>query len=309
MKAGARVALLGLFLLSGLAAAAQGPPLQSARVAAIQVAWQPSRIVNGSLLVFQVRSATEFKSLTGRWLGHDVLFYRSQSDRFWYGLGGVDVNTPAGTYTLHLEAVESNGTIVQLQRLIRVDPGNYPRTTLRVADQFVTPPPDALERIAAEKALKQRVFSQISLMPQWSDAFLVPVQAAISNPFGASRVFNGKLQSIHRGTDYRAPQGTEIVAANSGHVVLAREMYFEGNFVVIDHGQGLFTAYLHLSRIQVEEGQAVRRGQLLGLTGATGRVTGPHLHLSVIWNGVSVDPANLFRVEIPPPLLATAAGK
>jgi hypothetical protein len=306
MKAGLRVALLGLFLLNWPVAAADGPTLQPTRVTVIQVAWQPSRIVNGSLLVFQVQSAANFKSLTGKWLGHNVLFYRSQSDRVWYGLAGVDVQTPAGTYTLHLEAVDADGTIVHRQRQLRISKANYPRTALRVADQYVTPDAVTLERIEREKALKHRVFSRNTLIPEWSGTFTVPVQAQISLPFGASRVFNGKLQSIHRGIDYRVPGGTEVMAANSGQVVLARELFYEGNCVVIDHGQGLFTAYLHLSRILVEEGQSVGDGQLLGLSGATGRVTGPHLHLSVIWNSIAVDPAELFKLKIPAALLPPA---
>jgi hypothetical protein len=306
MKAGVRIALVGLFLLQWHAAADERT-LQPARVAIIQVAWEPSHVVNGSLLLFQVRSAANFKSLTGKWLGRDVNFYRSQADRFWYGLAGVDVGTPAGTYSLHLDAVDGEGKVVRLQRQLRINKASYPRTTLRVADRYVTPDASTLERIEREKTLKRQVFSRTTLTPEWSGVFTVPVQASISLGFGASRVFNGKLQSIHRGVDYRVPGGTEVLAANSGHVMLARELYYEGNCVVIDHGQGLFTAYLHLSRILVNEGQPVRRGQLLGLSGATGRVTGPHLHVSVTWNGMSVDPTTLFKFKLPPPLLSAAA--
>jgi murein DD-endopeptidase MepM/ murein hydrolase activator NlpD len=111
-------------------------------------------------------------------------------------------------------------------------------------------------------------------------------------------MFNGKLASIHQGMDFRARKGTPVGAGNSGAVVLARGLYYEGNCVVIDHGLGLFTLSMHLSRISVHEGQHVAKGQLLGLSGATGRVTGPHLHWAVRWEGAYLDPAKLLRMDL-----------
>ena len=111
-------------------------------------------------------------------------------------------------------------------------------------------------------------------------------------------MFNGELASIHKGMDFRARMRTPVRAGNSGVVVLARGLYFEGNCVVIDHGLGLFTLSMHLSKIYVREGQHVRKGALLGLSGATGRVTGPHLHWAVRWEGAYLDPAKLLRLNL-----------
>jgi murein DD-endopeptidase MepM/ murein hydrolase activator NlpD len=111
-------------------------------------------------------------------------------------------------------------------------------------------------------------------------------------------MFNGKLASIHKGMDFRAASGTQVRAGNSGVVVLARPLYYEGNCVVIDHGQGLFTISMHLSRIDVQEGQRVATGERLGLSGATGRVTGPHLHWAVRWQGAYLDPAKVLRLDL-----------
>src|SRR6202022_1695566 len=115
--------------------------------------------------------------------------------------------------------------------------------------------------------------------------------------------FNGSVQSTHQGLDFRVPSGTPVAAVNSGRVILARALFFEGNCVVIDQAQGLLTLYLHLSKFSVKEGDDVGRGQPIGLSGGTGRATGPHLHLAVRWQGTYLDPARLMQLRLP------AAGK
>ena len=124
------------------------------------------------------------------------------------------------------------------------------------------------------------------------------MNAEISGVFGVERVFNGSVQSTHQGLDFRVPSGTEVAAVNSGRVILARPMFFEGNWVVIDHGQGLLTLYLHLSKFSVKEGDEVSKGQPIGLSGGTGRATGPHLHLAVRWQGVYLNPQVLLQIEV-----------
>jgi murein DD-endopeptidase MepM/ murein hydrolase activator NlpD len=307
MKASAQIALLVVLLCGLQAAATNVVPVQPARAAALKVTWEPSRLVNGSPIVFEIRTSTPFASITGKWLGRDVFFYRSEADRHWYGVAGVDVQAAPGKYRLQLSAVASSGSPVRFQRMVRVYKGAYRRTALRVAQKYVAPDTDTLLRIERERAMKQQIFRPAASPPEWSGAFVAPVLGAVSLPFGTSRTFNGLLQSIHRGVDYSVPTGTAVVAANSGHVILSRELFYEGNCVVIDHGEGLLTMYLHLSEIQVAEGQSVRRGEKLGLTGATGRVTGPHLHLAASWNGMSVNPAALLNLQMPPVLPPTAA--
>ncbi len=115
-------------------------------------------------------------------------------------------------------------------------------------------------------------------------------------------MFNGKLASIHKGADFRAAMGTPVHAANSGVVVIARPLYYEGNCVAIDHGLGFYTLYMHFSRIDVKEGQRVQAGDLLGLSGATGRVTGPHLHWAVRWQGTYLGPDQAAASEPEPGL-------
>jgi murein DD-endopeptidase MepM/ murein hydrolase activator NlpD len=162
----------------------------------------------------------------------------------------------------------------------------------------VEPAPEALKQIEAERLLKDRVFGESAPQPVWAGRFRAPVTAAPTDSFGTRRMFNGKLASVHKGMDFKASTGTPVKAGNSGVVVLAQPLYYEGNCVVVDHGQGLFTISMHLSRIDVQAGQQVETGQRLGLSGATGRVTGPHLHWAVRWQGAYLDPAKLLRMDL-----------
>jgi murein DD-endopeptidase MepM/ murein hydrolase activator NlpD len=169
---------------------------------------------------------------------------------------------------------------------------------LSVAPKFVEPPAEELARIKAEAELKAKIFAASATGPLWSGSFRTPVHAAPTDSFGTRRTFNGTLASIHKGMDFRAPKGTPVRAGNSGRVVLARPLYYEGNCVVIDHGLGLFTISMHLSRIDVKDGQHVAAGERLGLSGATGRVTGPHLHWAVRWQNAYLDPAKLLKLDL-----------
>ena len=133
----------------------------------------------------------------------------------------------------------------------------------------------------------------------WAGQFVAPVSDPVSDIFGTARVFNDQVQSRHQGLDFAAPPGTDVHAINSGVVILARPMFFEGNCVVIDHGQGLLSLYLHLSAFKVKEGDQVHTGETVALSGGTGRATGPHLHLAVRWQGVYLSPAILLKIKIP----------
>ncbi len=164
--------------------------------------------------------------------------------------------------------------------------------------EFVEPDPEELKQIEADSKLKAKIFSASAPEPLWSGNFRAPVTAPPTDSFGTRRVFNGKLASIHKGMDFRAATGTRVRAGNSGVVVLARRLYYEGNCVIVDQGSGLWTISMHLSRIDVKEGEHVAKGELLGLSGATGRVTGPHLHWAVRWQDAYLDPAKVLKLDL-----------
>jgi murein DD-endopeptidase MepM/ murein hydrolase activator NlpD len=263
---------------------------------------QPARLVNGSAAVFQVVSSRPLAELHGRWLGHDVLFFSRDRGTTWTGLVGAAMDTKKGSYPLELEARRRAGGTLRWSKGVRV--WLLPRktvvlTTLTVPERFTSPDAATLARIESEKALKAKIFHEVTPEPQWSGQFEVPLESEVTENFGARRVFNGVVKSEHHGTDFRAATGTRLVAANRGRVVLARELFYEGNCIVLDHGQGWLTIYMHLSEIDIHEGDVVARGASLGETGASGRVTGPHLHLSVLWQGTAIDPMSLIALKLP----------
>ena len=200
-------------------------------------------------------------TVTGKWLGRDLVFFHSGDSHTWYGLGGIDVETAPGTYSLALEATGPNSEIAHATRDIIVRPSKYKTVALHVPNKFVEPDAETLQRIQADKAIKDVAFAHEINVPEWSGKFQPPVASTASDSFGTRRMFNGKLASIHRGTDYHAATGTVVRAANSGEVILARGLFYEGNFVVIDHGLGFMTMYMHLSKINVREGQKAQHGR------------------------------------------------
>ncbi len=191
------------------------------------------------------------------------------------------------------------GPEVHFSRTYRVRPAKYPSVAVTVAKRFTEPSHEQVELIQKDKTVKQDVFHHTDPAREWAGKFRAPVDARISDVFGTRRTFNGKVQSMHQGLDYAVPQGTPVSAANAGTVLLASFLYFEGNCVVIDHGQGLLTLYLHLSEMKVKAGDRVEGGQQIGLSGGTGRATGPHLHLAVRWQGVYLNPATLLTLKLP----------
>jgi murein DD-endopeptidase MepM/ murein hydrolase activator NlpD len=237
-------------------------------------------------------------TVDGEWMGHPLTFFRGRDAREWFALEGVDVEGAVGPSTLTISVKVGNGAVRALSRTVEIHEAHYRTGTLSVAPQFVEPGPEAMKEIKAESALKQKVFGASAAEPLWSGDFLAPVTAQATDSFGTRRTFNGKLASVHKGMDFRARMGTPVHAGNSGVVVLARKLYFEGNCVAIDHGMGLYTISMHLSRIDVREGERVVKGQRVGLSGATGRVTGPHLHWAVRWHDAYLDPAKMLRMDL-----------
>jgi murein DD-endopeptidase MepM/ murein hydrolase activator NlpD len=243
-----------------------------------------------------VISTPNAKSISGEWLGHKLEFFE-RGDK-WIALAGVDVEGAVGPSTLRISAQTDKGGPLDLSQTIEIHPAHYRTGALTVPPKFVEPGPDEQKVIATDADVKTKVFASSASEPLWRGSFRAPVLAQPTDSFGTRRMFNGKLASIHKGMDFRAAKGTVVRASNSGVVVLARPLYYEGNCVIIDHGLGLYTVSMHFSRIDVREGQRVAAGDKLGLSGATGRVTGPHLHWAVRWEGAYLDPAKLLRLNL-----------
>jgi murein DD-endopeptidase MepM/ murein hydrolase activator NlpD len=262
------------------------------------VTWQPQILVNGTVCLFAVEVKGVAQKVTGKWLGRDLTFSQG-SGSVWYSLAGVAYETKPGTYNLAIEAVLRDARVLRQVRPVTVRAAKYKTSRLTVPEKYVTPDPETLKRIAAEKEIKSQAFAHFISTPVWSGNFVAPVSTEVSEAYGTSRTFNGKLASVHRGLDFHAPMGTPVLASNAGEVVLARELFYEGNCVVIDHGLGFMTMYMHLSQFDLKEGDKVEKGQTIALSGDTGRATGPHLHMSVRWSGEYLDPAKLLAIKFP----------
>jgi murein DD-endopeptidase MepM/ murein hydrolase activator NlpD len=285
--------------LSGLSSkgAARPSPLSPA-LESLLVRCKPEFVVNGSPVIFQVRSAKSLKYLAGAWQGRKVFFDFDAASRTWYGFAGVSIETASAQHPLALVATFASGERISISHSVTVGKADYRNIDLSVSRKFTEPDAETVARINQEKALKSVIFRRVSRNRRWGGGFVAPVENVITDSFGTGRTFNGVQQSVHHGLDFRADPGTPVGAMNSGRIIIARDMFYEGGFVVIDHGQGLLTLYMHLSEIGVNEGAAVKKGQIIGLSGASGRTTGPHLHVGVRWQGIYLDPEALLALPL-----------
>jgi murein DD-endopeptidase MepM/ murein hydrolase activator NlpD len=212
----------------------------------------------------------------------------------WRALIGIDLGVRPGTYLASVQAI-SKPRLLQATYSLKVLSRQFPVRVLKVDPALVNPPPEMEARIVREAAELERLW-QSSTERLWSGPFVPPVPSTVASHFGARSVFNGQARSPHSGADFPSPIGAPVAAPNAGRVVLARDLYFSGNTVILDHGLGLFSLLAHLSVIGVHEGDSVATGQEIGKVGATGRVTGPHLHWGVRTGGARVDPLSVLAV-------------
>jgi murein DD-endopeptidase MepM/ murein hydrolase activator NlpD len=230
------------------------------------------------------------------------MFSYNPGTKTWFALAGVTFETAPGKYFLELsvERASTNFPLI-FRRAFVVGRAQYPKIKVQLAveKKFTEPSPEQQAQIAESVKVKQDYLGRVTPDREWRGDFTAPVEASTSDVYGSQRIFNGVAQRPHFGLDYRVPSGTPVSAMNEGTVLLARFLYFEGNCVVIDHGQGLLTLYFHLSEIKVKEGDTVKRGQEIGVSGGTGRATGPHLHVAVRWEGTYLDPARLLQMQLP----------
>ena len=243
--------------------------------------FSPAAPFPGSPILFQLPAGPA----SATWLDRPLTFSAEG-----VALAAVGLEVKPGTVPLTLSGGERHP--------VPVAPHPYRTGVLKVPPQFVSPPPAVLERIQRESAVKKAVFATRSAR-RWKGPFAPPADTPHTSPFGTRRTYNGKTRSIHQGLDFRAAVGTPVAATHAGEVLVAREMYYEGGFVVLDHGEGLFSLYMHLSGFAVKEGETVEQLQPLGRSGASGRVTGPHLHFGVQWQGLYMEPATLLRLRFP----------
>ena len=261
--------------------------------------WQPNELQQGSVAFVTVELETAPIRVTGQMIGKNLSFFKSDNPKIWYALAGADLETQPGTYDLSVRAVMLGGRVVHSLKKVDIAAGDFRSGPVNVPENFVEPDAESQKKIAKDQVLKERAFSHFMATPQWSGDFVTPVQAKPTDSFGMTHIFNEELTNTHRGTDFPVAEGSPVVVSNSGTVVLASELFYEGNCVIVDHGQRLFTVYMHMSKVDVKAGDKLAKGDRLGLSGQTGRATGPHLHMGVRWNGVYLDPTKLLALTLP----------
>jgi murein DD-endopeptidase MepM/ murein hydrolase activator NlpD len=227
------------------------------------------------------------------WQDKTIPYVRSGTQ--WTTVLGVDLDVKPGEYTAEID-VARNGAVERRSVPVSVKSVKYPVQRLTVADEFVELSPENLERALREAKELDELHNTISSEVFWRETFVVPIPGGTGTNFGNRRVFNGESRNPHAGADLKATTGTPVRSTNRGRVVLAKNLFFTGNTVIVDHGLGIYTLYAHLSRIDVKKDAIVERAQVIGLAGATGRVTGPHLHWGARVQNARVDPFSLINL-------------
>ena len=278
-----------------VALGATGAPALAQAVGTVGLEVDIVPVPQGDAAVLTVRCACELAGVTvlGRPLRAELPLFAG-ADGEWQGLLGVDVDTAPGSYTLSIRANRRGGAALSLQHPLVVTRKQFDTRTLTVEPRFVEPPPDVQARIVREAERLNAIYATATPLAGFV-SMRVPLETAVTGVFGSRSVFNGQPRSPHVGVDFRGSVGTAIGAPAAGTIVLADDLYFTGNTVVIDHGQGIHSILAHMSVIGVTDGAHVAEGDVVGKVGATGRVTGPHLHWSIRLLGSRVNPLSVVE--------------
>jgi murein DD-endopeptidase MepM/ murein hydrolase activator NlpD len=261
----------------------------------VNIASDPSPLAEGTLGWIRVLPSSGAK-ITGGEAGGEPIHLERRPDGWLWGLVGVPIEVGDSLpVSLVLQQGERTDTI---ESSVPVGQVRYPREVLAVAPAFVRPDSASAARIQTEIMKSRQVSRESQERPRlWRNRFLLPRTSRITSPFGTARVFNGEVQSRHLGTDFAGAIGDPVRSAGRGVVALVADFYLAGRAIYIDHGAGVVTAYFHLSRADVRQGDTVSAGQLIGAVGRSGRVTGPHLHWVARYGAISIDPISLLRLD------------
>jgi hypothetical protein len=250
----------------------------------------------GEVVLFEIHSSRPLNQLLISAFERQFPAFTEDNGLIWNCLVGIDGDCNPGRYGVKLEGSAPDGTVVSESYSLDVLTKKFPTRVLQVEPKYVTPPENVLDRIRNERRLVDDIFASTTQEKLWKGPFRAPVPGEVISEFGKRSIFNGQPRSSHSGTDFRGAVGTPIHAPNTGRVVFTGDLYYTGNTVIIDHGLGLYSYLGHMSAITAQEGDLVEIGDLIGKVGATGRVTGPHLHWTVRLRISRVDPISLINI-------------
>jgi hypothetical protein len=251
--------------------------------------------VQGSVVQTEVLGAKGLDSISSEWDGAAMPLWReSEKTTALHGLIGVDLEKHPGKYSWKVSWTGADGHAESCSILITVRTGKFATERLTVEKQFVQPDPEQEKRAIEEQKKMRAIYDTVTPERLWDGKFRMPLKdVTTGGNFGRRRVLNGEARSPHAGVDFPAAAGTAVFASQSGKVMLAEGLFYAGNTVVIDHGYGIYTLYAHLSEIEVHAGASVKAGEEVGKVGATGRVTGPHLHWGLTIEHARVNGLNM----------------
>jgi murein DD-endopeptidase MepM/ murein hydrolase activator NlpD len=264
-----------------------------ARPGAKATVTQPTEVFQGDIVAIKIPGAG-LAAVEGRMGKATVPFHRS-ANGYYTALVGADLEAKPGVMTLTVKGTTTSGTEHNSQVTLRIKPKSFKKESFAVASEFDQLSPETRERIRHDQEQFSNTFMSSTPERLWEGAFLLPISSEVTSPFGYRRIINGTPRAPHTGVDLKAALGTAVIAPNHGRVALVGDFFFSGQSVVLDHGGGLYTVYFHLAEYKVEMGVPVRKGDVIGLSGMTGRVTGPHLHWGARINGARVDPFELLN--------------
>jgi hypothetical protein len=257
-------------------------------------AFEPGEVVLARLI-----RASGTRRAEVRFLGQEFELGDPEDGREPFAFIGLDLGVKPGDHVFEVSILGEDGRVENMKQEFRLGAREFPVKKLWVKEEYVTPPPEVSERIRWEAELLESVYGQWTARWLGEGNFILPHDGKMAPNFGERRVYNNIPRSVHSGVDISAPSGEPVRAANSGRVALARDLYFSGQTVILDHGLGLFTYYCHFSRLRVKRGDVVRRGDEIGLVGSTGRSTGPHLHWGAKILQSRVDPMAILNITFP----------
>lgn len=287
-------ALILMFAVCAAGAQARVDPATAQASSAVSISLDWRSLQPGELLVVNLTLPEGATDVRVSGLDQDATAYSLGGTR-WQALLGIDLDAPLGEHRIRLDALNGREPI-RAETIITVVSKKFTTRQLKVAPDFVNPPAAVQERIVRESKLLATLLDNSAPERLWSTPFVRPVPHRANSRFGSRSVFNGEPRNPHSGTDFLSPAGTPVKAPAAGRVVLAQALYFSGRTVMIDHGLGVFSQLLHLSRFDVEEGETIEAGTVVGRVGATGRVTGAHLHWSLRIGGTRVDPLSALEL-------------
>lgn len=263
----------------------------------------PQKVAKGDGFVVEAHTTTPTDFFMFNWNGKNIKIPAENTldtvaDKNYHAkiLLPVALDEKSSQKTLSVTYGNSKNKSVS-KKVIEIVDKKRPVQKLNVDKKYVSPPSEVMAKIQDDRQKVNRALSQNLSGRLWQLPLERPVKGSVSSQFGLKRVFNGQPRGEHKGLDLRGAEGTPVKACSDGKVVLVDDLYYSGKTVYINHGDGVFSAYLHLSKPLVQNGENVVRGQTIGLVGSTGRVTGPHLHLSVFSQGQSIDPLPLLEAE------------